>query len=200
MRSGKTLAMTIEAYRESRKGRTVYSNYGLSFPHLDMDDQMVGEATKHNRTTEFDGSVTAIDEIHVYMDSRNSSSKKNRLLSYFVTQSGKLDTLLLWTSQYLSQVDKRLRLNTQILYKAERYIIRKGKKILLRQDDKREDFYIDLHKHVFGEKKGRLGFFYEKTITLRTPKKYFGLYDTKQRIRYTGELRDERDDKQKGLR
>lgn len=184
--------MTLEGYKEHLRGRKVYSNYGLNFPHEDMDDQMVAEATKHNRTTMFNGSVTLIDEVHVYMDSRNSASKKNRLFSYFVTQSGKLDTLLIWTSQFLGQVDKRLRLNTQTLYKAERYIVSKGKKIILRQDDKREDFFVDLHKHTFRERRGQLGFVYEKTVTLKNPRKYFGLYDTRQRVAYTGEMKDDK--------
>ncbi len=195
MRSGKTLAMTIEAYKQHREGRKIFSNYALAFSYEHVDDQLVSDITKNNRTTEYDGAVICLDEIHVYMDSRNSSAKKNRLLSYFVTQSGKLDSLVMWSSQFLGQADKRLRLNTQILYKVERYIIRQGQKIMLRQDDKRTDFLIDMHKHVFKESSKGMGFVYEKTVTLRSPKKYFGLYDTTERIKYTGD--EQKNDKPK---
>lgn len=188
MRSGKTLCMTLEAYREHLKGRKVYSNYALAFPYEDVDDQLVASVTKDNKTRLFDGCVILLDEVHVYMDSRTSSQKKNRLLSYFVTQSGKLDSLVMWSSQFLGQADKRLRLNTQILYKAERYVLRGGRKVRLRQDDKREDFLIDLHKHVFTEDvRGGMGFRYVGTKTLKAPRKLFGLYDTKQRVAYTGD-------------
>ena len=193
MRSGKTLAMTLEAYKHSLQGRKVFSNYALSFPYENIDDQMLGDVTKNNRITTYDGSVICLDEIHVYMDSRNSAAKKNRLLSYFVTQSGKLDSLVLWSSQFLGQADKRLRLNTQILYRVERYIIENGQKRLLRQDDKRDDFYIDLHKHEFTESPQGMGFVYVKTVTLKKPSKYFGLYDTKEKIAYTGDLKNEPD-------
>jgi hypothetical protein len=190
MRSGKTLCMTIEAYKHHLQGRKIFSNYALSFPYEDVDDQLVSTVTKDNKTQVFDGSVLVFDEVHVYMDSRSSATKKNRLMSYLITQSGKLDTLILWSSQFLGQADKRLRLNTQILYKAERYVIEGGRKKLLRQDDKREDFFIDLHKYVFKEQGYKMGFMYESTKTIRKPKRYFGLYDTKERVKYTGELRD----------
>lgn len=191
MRSGKTLSMTIEAYKQFLKGRKVYSNYKLSFPYEDVDDQLLGAVTKDNKTGEFDGAVVMLDEVHVYMDSRISSHKKNRLLSYFITQSGKLDSLVLWSSQYFGQVDKRLRLNTQVLFKAERLSLQG---VPLRQDDKREDFLVDLHRYSFRDDGKRLGFFYDGTRTLKHPKKYFSLYDTKQRIRYTGGLKSDKPD------
>ena len=50
-----------------------------------------------------------IDEFHIFCDSRIAASKRNRLISYFALQTRKRNVSLYFTTQFLDQVDKRLR-------------------------------------------------------------------------------------------
>ena len=199
MRSGKTLFMTIMMHDDMVKGKKVMSNYNLAFKHEDLKIEKIDSSIRDKNTDYFDGKSIGIDEIHVFMDARGSGQKRNKMLSYFLTQSGKLDTTIYWSSQFLRQVDVRLRLNTQNLYKVRRYIVVKGQKIALRQDDKRTDFFIDAHKYFLRDTPKGMMFLYSKTITLKNPKKYFGLSDTKQRVYYE-ESKEDVEKEEKRLR
>ena len=60
-------------------------------------------------------STIFIQEAHNYIDSRNSMSKRNKALSYWILQSrhtGKGSCDIIYDTQSLSQVDIRLRRNT----------------------------------------------------------------------------------------
>jgi hypothetical protein len=196
MRSGKTLMMTILLLDEYLSKKEVLSNYHLNFPHQIIDVNEMDKSIRDRKTDYFENKAIGIDEIHVFMDSRGSGQKRNKMLSYFLTQSGKLDTTIYWTSQFMRQVDVRLRLNTQILYKVKRYVLKRGVKVLLRQDDKRHDFYIDAEKYVLMEGANGLFFGYKKTITIKNPSNYFKWYDTKQRVYYEESI-DEKEKKEK---
>jgi hypothetical protein len=196
MRSGKTLLTAIMLHDDYIKGKQIMSNFDLSFPHEPLDVNSLDVAIREGNTDYFNDKSIGIDEIHVFMDARGSGQKRNKMMSYFLTQSGKLDTTIYWTSQFMRQVDVRLRLNTQILYKIRRYIIHKGQKIALRQDDKRTDFYIDAHKHFLRDSPKGMVFYYQKTITIKNPSKYFGLYNTKQRVYYKESI-DEKEKRKK---
>lgn len=197
MRSGKTLLTAIMLHDDHVKGKPIISNFNLSFPHEKLDVNSLDLAIRDKNTDYFDGKSIGIDEIHVFMDARGAGQKRNKMLSYFLTQSGKLDTTIYWTSQFMRQVDVRLRLNTQILYKIRRYIIHKGQKVALRQDDKRTDFLIDAHKYFLRDSPKGMVFLYQKTITLKNPSKYFSLYDTRQRVYYDESI-DEKEKRLKG--
>lgn len=111
--SGKTLTMTIEAYKKYRQGYTIYSNYHLNFPYTpyDIDDLLVyAEEGRY-----FGNAIFLIDELHIYFDSRTSGQKRNRIFSYFLNQSSKNDIDIMYTSQYARQVEIRLRLNTEVV-------------------------------------------------------------------------------------
>lgn len=111
--SGKTLTMTIEAYKKYKQGYTIYSNYHLNFPYIpyDVDDLMrFADEGKY-----FGNAIFLIDEIHIYFDSRASGKKRNRIFSYFLNQSSKNDIDVYYTSQYSRQVEVRLRLNTEVV-------------------------------------------------------------------------------------
>lgn len=198
MRSGKTLLMTLLLHDDNVRGKEVIANYHLNFNSEVLDVNALDESIRGGDTDYFKDKSIGIDEIHVFMDSRGSGQKRNKMMSYFLTQSGKLDTTVYWTSQFLRQVDVRLRLNTQILYKCERYSLRNGKKYALRQDDKREEFCIDAHKHFLKDTPKGLMYVYEKTLTIKNPKKYYSLYDTKERVYYEDTLEErEKKDKEK---
>lgn len=105
--SGKTLGMTALIYGDYKDVKTeVYSNYGLSFPHtlLTMDKIESLFEKKLEKPTNF-----AIDEAHIFMDSRSSSKNRNKLMTYWVLQTRKRKINLFFTTQFFGQVDKRLR-------------------------------------------------------------------------------------------
>lgn len=190
MRSGKTLAMTMHAYQEYLRGKQVFSNYWLSFPHTRITPNDLHEAIKNKETDVYDDACICIDELHVFMDARNSGAKRNVMLSYFITQSGKLHNTVLWTSQFSRQVDVRVRLNTSQLFKARRVVVRKGKEYTLSQDDRREDFLIRLEKYQLGETVRGMGFLRVNTLTIKDPKRWFGMYDTREKVYYEDQVKD----------
>jgi hypothetical protein len=192
MRSGKTLMMTLKAYQDHLKGTPILSNYGLTFPHEKININLVTKSVTDKNTDYFKNSTVCIDEIHIWIDSRVSGQKRNRLISYFITQSGKLNTTVLWTSQFLRQVDVRLRLNTQILYKTRRFIYEKGEKRFLRQDDKREDFKILVERYKMAELRSSFGFVHEKSFVYNNPNQIFSLYDTTEKIQLEGDIHEEK--------
>lgn len=197
MRSGKTLMMTLMMLDAHLAGQKVMSNYHLNFPHELIDINDMDKAIRDKKTDYFEGKSIGIDEIHVFMDARGAGQKRNKMLSYFLTQSGKLNTTIYWTSQFMRQVDVRLRLNTQVLYKVKRYVMYKGVKRLLRQDDKRTDFWVDADKHVIMEGRHGLFYGYHKTITLKNPSKFFKWYDTTERVYYEQSIDEKQKEKDK---
>lgn len=63
---------------------------------------------------DFKRACILLDEIHVWIDSRTSASKTNRMFTYIMLQTGKADINLYYTTQDFGQVDKRLRQRTDI--------------------------------------------------------------------------------------
>lgn len=57
----------------------------------------------------FDNSIMFLDEIHIYFDSLDFMKKNNRRLHTFFSQLRKRNILLLATTQYLLNVDIRIR-------------------------------------------------------------------------------------------
>lgn len=113
MGSGKTLSMVRIAYILYKKyNYDVYSNIVLNFPFklLTLDD--IIEYSNNDKS--FNNSVFLIDEAHIFIDSRSSGSRRNLIISYFILQTRKKNVWLLYTTQYLHQVDKRLRGSTNV--------------------------------------------------------------------------------------
>ena len=111
--SGKTLSMTIEAYKKYKQGYKIYSNYHLNFPYtpFTVDDLMAfAESGMY-----FGQSIFLLDEIHIWFDSRASGKKRNVIFSYFINQSSKNDIDIYYTTQFSRQVEIRMRLNTEIV-------------------------------------------------------------------------------------
>ena len=117
---GKTLAMTYFTRLYYERGYKIYSNYNLNFPHEKITKDMIEEYTKSR--LQFEKTVFAIDEIYLFFDSRNSSTKSNKIFSYFVTQTSKNDVVLLGTAQFLNTVEKRLRENNNNLIYCNRVL------------------------------------------------------------------------------
>lgn len=193
MRSGKTLAMTVHAYKEYLAGRRVYSNLWFSFPHTRITANDLDNAIRNKDTDVFNDSCICIDELHVFMDSRASGQARSRMLSYFITQSGKLHNTVLWTSQFLRQVDVRVRLNTSQLFRTRRVVRdRRGVERELSQDDTRTDFIIKVEKYSLRDALSGLAFVLVKRFTIKKPIKWFSYYDTRERVYY-----EEQEDRRK---
>lgn len=111
--AGKTGIAAWLMYQEWKKfKKPIISNfhlYGMPFRYVTLDDimEMVEEEIETPNT------VWGLDELHILADSRLSSSKKNRLFSYFALQTGKEDINAYWTSQDFMQVDTRIRKQTR---------------------------------------------------------------------------------------
>lgn len=103
--SGKTLGMTYMLYLEHKMyHKKIFANYKLNFPFERLDlNKLVDNLPQLNDV------AIGGDELYVFIDSRLSGSKKNRIFSYFALQTRKRKVTLYFTSQFLDQVDKRLR-------------------------------------------------------------------------------------------
>jgi len=99
--SGKTLLATMLAYADYLRGRTVYSNYPLSFDHVPITSTEVLKEAK-------DGTVL-LDEAYQLADSRRSSSKKNVLISTILAKARKHGLRYIIIQQYWRTIDLRLR-------------------------------------------------------------------------------------------
>jgi len=105
-----------------------------------------------------------MDEIYIYMDSRLSMAKRNRMLSYFVFQTRKLGVTLYFTSQHIGQVDVRLRNMIDIL-------------CICKQTVKKNWFKIDMTDYRNFPDIRQNTFIYNGS-------NYFSMYDTKELVTF----------------
>lgn len=117
--SGKTLTMAKEIAELVRKGRTVYTNFHISKEPFTKKQQeriklVSDDFFKNYKDMKLYNCGVFLDEIYVYIDSRTSMSKRNKIMSYFFNQTRKRDVDLYYTTQFLHQVDRRLRSNTEM--------------------------------------------------------------------------------------
>lgn len=108
--SGKTLSMSYYGYEYYKKGFEVYANYNLSYEHKKLTKTVIEEYTKN--TQQFNKCVFMIDELYLFLDSRNFSKGINKILSYFLLQTSKRSVHLFGTAQYFNTIEKRFRDNT----------------------------------------------------------------------------------------
>lgn len=108
--SGKTLKMVSHLKRDAEKGRKIFANfklYGIKYTPLNVLDLMANPDLKNVSI--------AIDEITVFVDCRNSASKMNQLISYFILQTRKRNVTLYFTTQDFNMTDLRLIRHTDIM-------------------------------------------------------------------------------------
>lgn len=184
VRQGKTYSAVIELYKLYLKGYKIYSNTWLAFDFTPLTNKFILDIIE--KEIELPSMcVFFIDEIYMFgLDSRSSMSKKNRVMSWFLLQTGKLGQkdakgnietdiglILLFTSQYPDQIDKRLRHTMDIGVECEKYIHPKTK-----------DKYFIQHVFVY---KGSKSFNYNRIH--KGEKRYYDLYDTRKRITIQGD-------------
>lgn len=166
---GKTVLLTKFLHDDYRKGRDIYSNYGLTFPHKKID---IGWMLEHPDQM-VDASI-GIDEAQTYFDCRCSGTKRNRVFSYLMLQSRKRGVDIYFTSQQFENVDIRIRRNIDYLYECTAYIIedKRLRKANVQEieAEKIDRVVITLFNYT-NNKRQRFVF---------NPKKYFPLYDTNE--------------------
>jgi energy-coupling factor transporter ATP-binding protein EcfA2 len=161
--SGKTTLLTaLSIALAEEEGKTIYSNYKIK--HKNCRFLNIYELITHSEKLE--NCIIAIDELHEYTDCRNSNSKQNRLIANFFLQSRHHLADIFYTTQFLSQVDVRIRNITD--YK----ILISGMDVDI-DDDDIDDVYELL---IFDSLDDLLS---EKTIYLG---EYYKLFDTRERI------------------
>lgn len=110
---GKTLHMVIDFLFAYLAGKPIYTNMkGLKIPHTYIDADDIGDAVLHDNSIldSYDGpKVLGIDEIQTVLDGRNAMSRDNRKMTLFVSQIRKRKLDLIYTSQYVSGADPRVR-------------------------------------------------------------------------------------------
>ena len=119
--SGKTILITkllVDNLKE-HPNRKVFSNYTLY--GIDYTPIAFNTENEHNKdklnildmldqdVNYFNNSIMLLDEIHVDLDSLDFMKKNNRRMQVFFSQLRKRNILLLGTTQYLMNVDVRLR-------------------------------------------------------------------------------------------
>jgi DNA helicase HerA-like ATPase len=108
--SGKTLFMVLLLYIEQQTGKKILANMiGLNFPSelLKIKDIVT-------LSEKLEGCTIGIDELHTIADSRKSGRVQNIQISNFFLQSRHRGVNIIYTEQYQSSDDKRIRQNTDI--------------------------------------------------------------------------------------
>lgn len=127
--SGKTLSMSYFAQQYYKAGYAIYSNYSLKFNHKKISIEDIKTMVKEK--TQFSKAVFLIDEIYLIFDSRNFSTAKNKIFSYFILQTSKRNVHLFGSAQMFNTVEKRLRENANFKAYCQRVLY----------DDKTKEYY-----------------------------------------------------------
>jgi len=109
---GKTLTAVKEAYAFGTKGYKILSNLKLDFPdkNIEWETYRMKDVMDYAKSkNELKDIVVLMDELQILLDSRMSMTKRNILISYFLMQTRKRNVHIIGTTQYLHQVDKRIR-------------------------------------------------------------------------------------------
>ena len=175
---GKTLTMAKTVDEMLKKGKTVYTNFNIDKKAINKRYHkqlflLDNDFFKNYKDFKLYNCALFIDEIYVYIDSRTSGSKRNRLWSYFINQTRKRDVDLYYTTQFFRQVELRLRENTEYFIYPQ--VIKQDKRILIANK-------------IYS---------YENTLKLIGVERfigndYFKIYDTDEIIAFDDDTKDNR--------
>ena len=126
--TGKTLTGVHVTLQDLEDGKRIYSN--VRFKNITpeqrrrityLNAETINNIFEKVKKKELDltNSTIFLQEMHNYMDSRNSGTAKNKVLSYWILQSrhtGKGSCDIIYDTQELRQVDLRLRNNTDHIW------------------------------------------------------------------------------------
>lgn len=104
MGSGKTLGMSIMArYFQERSGCSLYSNYGL------IGGEQFDHYTKFLSLTEKPSSIVCLDEAHIDLDARNSTTNVSKYFTHLIFYLRKLRTTIFLATPSVENLDSRVR-------------------------------------------------------------------------------------------
>ncbi|MCY7487900.1 zonular occludens toxin domain-containing protein [Paenibacillus alvei] len=102
--SGKTLGMSILArYFQERSGCSLYSNYGL------IGAQQFNHYSQFLDLTNNQSSIVCLDEAHVDLDSRNSTTNISKYFTHLMFYFRKLRTTMFLATPSVENLDSRVR-------------------------------------------------------------------------------------------
>ena len=109
--SGKTLLSVALIFELSKlyPERKIFSNielYGLQYERFDFDTLLENIKLNNNY---YDNSIILFDEMHIFLNSLDFYKQQNRLVQGFFSQLRKRKIIILGTSQYILNVDVRIR-------------------------------------------------------------------------------------------
>ena len=125
--SGKTLSAVAMCYKDKQRGRNIFSNNHLSesfgnYTFFDVPfflERMGIEHGENAHDTDYEGnggegvalenSTLLLDEAYIYLDSRTSGGKLNKLFTYFTVQTRKRGVDMYVCTHHIDVLDKRLR-------------------------------------------------------------------------------------------
>lgn len=182
--SGKTLSMVYYAYAKHLQGYDIYSNLKLNFPFKIFTQKELIEYTKNQK--QFNKSVFLIDEAHLFFDSRSGMSNKNKVMSYFITQTSKRDCELYVTTQRFNQLDLRFRENCDYNIYCDRHLKIKDEYFIIPKTMKRKltDYFnqrLYIINVIYDNQEQNLNSI-NKVYIKASP--IFNLYDTKELIAF----------------
>lgn len=107
----------------NKKPLKIISNCYLNFPRVTMisTEELY---LKHKDPEFFRNSYLYITEMHTILESRSSTSLINKNFTMFLTQIGKLNCKVIYTSQLQGQIDLRLRQWTPYMFICEKFVLR----------------------------------------------------------------------------
>lgn len=174
--SGKTLFGAKICHDSYKSGVEVISNIKLFFPYERLSlDEMIDRTRKNPE--HFKDKLLFVDEIHLIIDARRSSSDLNFKFTQFAVWLGKLNADLVFTSQlFTSQVDLRVRELCDFLFFCDRVDLNRNSIVGKRTVDQ------DILIKVIMVRKKYGGALLTKKVGYFDPKPYFNLYDTHELV------------------
>ena len=185
MNSGKTLVMTLLLFLEWCKGKTIYTNYDVAFPHIKVNQDFLEWIATKNYVLK--NVAMGFDELWIWLDARKSMSDTSILSSYFFLQSSKDDTNIYMTAQDMKQLEMRIRRNCHKVLHCSRVVL-KDKKFQSINDEKRI-LSVEIQKNLYIKvnefKRMTIGIvtdFHHYLTKYIYAKNVFPLFDTFQKV------------------
>lgn len=124
--AGKTVFSVYLIEQALKEGANVYTNIKTTFKNKKLHDIDFEEIRKNPESIE--NGYLIMDEMHVGSDAFAFLSKQNKELSVFATQIRKRKITWIYITQRFNRIDKRLRDQTDYIYKIEgKYVLVQGK-------------------------------------------------------------------------
>lgn len=173
--SGKTLFMALKGYECHKKGIKVYTNFKVNYPHTILSFNDIKECKMNNASI-------FLDEAHLWgLDAREAMSKKNRsIVKQFIVQVRKQGVDLVVATQFIRQIDVRVRDNAEFLLSAKKMVWDpKYKKLFNCIQSKQYDNSVKVVVEILGYNNNTNSEFLLRRFVAND---YYHLYDTREVI------------------